>query len=48
VVPVMLHLHRCLQGGQSLAESMHEVSSQLADDPVQQATAASLVAFGAA
>ncbi len=48
VVPVMLHLHRCLQSGLSLAESMHAVRSQLPDDPVQQATAASLVAFGAA
>lgn len=48
VVPVMLGLHRGLRDGQSLAESMYAVRSGFADDPVQHATAASLVPFGAA
>lgn len=48
VVPVMLELHRCLQAGQSLAESMYAVRSGRGGDPAQDATAISLVAFGAA
>jgi len=47
VVPVMVSLHRHLRAGRSLAESMCEVRRELASDPVRQATAASLVAFGA-
>jgi hypothetical protein len=48
VVPLMVDLHRHLRAGQSLAESLHGVRQTLPDDPVQQATATSLVALGAA
>jgi tetratricopeptide (TPR) repeat protein len=48
VVPVMLDLHRFLRQGQTLAESMHNVRRARTDDPVQQATAMSLLALGAA
>ena len=48
VVPVMLSLHRYLRAGQTLAESIHSVRSALAGDPVQEATAMSLLALGAA
>jgi CHAT domain len=48
VVPVMVSLHRHLRAGQTLAESMCSVRRDLSGDPVQQATAASLVALGAA
>jgi CHAT domain-containing protein len=48
VVPVMLDLHRLLHAGQSLAESIRNIRSGLADDPIRQATAMSLVALGAA
>jgi len=48
VVPVMLQLHRHLRAGQTLAEAVLSVRSGLTGDPVQQATAASLVALGAA
>jgi phage tail sheath protein FI len=44
----MVSLHRHLRTGQTLAESMCEVRRELADDPVQQATAASLITLGAA
>jgi tetratricopeptide (TPR) repeat protein len=47
VVPLMVDLHRRLRAGQSLAESLYGVRCALADDPVQQATAASLVTLGA-
>jgi len=47
VVPLMVDLHRRLRAGQTLAESMWEVRRGLADDPVMQATAASLVTLGA-
>ena len=48
VVPLMVDLHRYLRAGQTLAESLHSVRRGTTDDPVQQATAASLVTLGAA
>ena len=48
LVPLMVDLHRCLRAGQTLAESLYSVRLGLGDDPVQQATAASLVTLGAA
>jgi hypothetical protein len=47
VVPVMLDLHRHLQVGRTLAEALHGVRRGPVADPVQHATTASLVAFGA-
>jgi CHAT domain-containing protein len=47
VVPLMVDLHRYLRAGQTLAEAMYHVRRRLPDDPVQQATAASLVTLGA-
>jgi tetratricopeptide (TPR) repeat protein len=47
-VPAMLELHRHLRTGQTIAESLHRVRQQRADDPVMHATVASLVALGAA
>jgi tetratricopeptide (TPR) repeat protein len=47
VVPLMVDLHRRLRAGQTLAESICGVRRGLTDDPVQQATAASLVTLGA-
>ncbi len=47
VVPLMVDLHRHLRAGQTLAESMYEVRRGHVDDPVHQATAASLMALGA-
>jgi tetratricopeptide (TPR) repeat protein len=47
VVPLMVDLHRHLRAGQTLAESMYSVRRDCAGDPVQQATAVSLVTFGA-
>jgi tetratricopeptide (TPR) repeat protein len=48
VVPMMVDLHRHLRAGQTLAESAYHVRRALTDDPVQQATAASLITLGAA
>ena len=48
VVPLMVDLHRHLRAGQSLAESIYHVRHELTDDPVQHATAMSLVSLGAA
>jgi tetratricopeptide (TPR) repeat protein len=48
VVPVMVAVHRYLRGGQTLAESLHSVRAEPAGDPIQHATALSLVALGAA
>jgi tetratricopeptide (TPR) repeat protein len=48
VVPIMLNVHRHLRAGQTLAESMHSVRSGLNGDPIQRATAVSLLALGAA
>jgi uncharacterized 2Fe-2S/4Fe-4S cluster protein (DUF4445 family) len=48
VVSLMVDLHRNLRAGQNLAESIYQVRRGLTGDPVQHATAASLVAFGAA
>jgi CHAT domain-containing protein len=48
VVPVMVGLHTHLRAGLSLAESMCNVRRELTDDPVQRATAASLITLGAA
>jgi hypothetical protein len=44
----MVDLHRHLRAGQTLAESLYSVRRGTTDDPVQQATATSLVALGAA
>ncbi len=44
----MVDLHRQLRTGQTLAESVYRVRRGLPDDPVLQATAASLVTLGAA
>ncbi len=48
VVPIMVDLHRHLRSGQTLAESIYRVRRGLGDDPVGQATAASLMTLGAA
>jgi tetratricopeptide (TPR) repeat protein len=48
LVPLMVDLHRHLRAGQTLAESLYRVRRALKDDPVQHATATSLVALGAA
>jgi CHAT domain-containing protein len=48
VVPVMVDLHTYLREGQTLAESLYRVRRGLADDPIEQATALSLVTLGAA
>jgi CHAT domain-containing protein len=47
VVPMMVDLHRFLRAGQTLAESIYQVRRTAGDDPVQQATAASLITLGA-
>jgi tetratricopeptide (TPR) repeat protein len=47
VVPMMVDLHRFLRAGQTLAESVYHVRRAASDDPVQQATAASLITLGA-
>jgi tetratricopeptide (TPR) repeat protein len=47
VVPMMVDLHRFLRAGQTLAESVYHVRRTASDDPVQQATAASLITLGA-
>jgi len=44
----MVDLHRHLRTGQTLAESLCSVRLGLADNPVQYATAMSLVSLGAA
>jgi tetratricopeptide (TPR) repeat protein len=48
VVPLMVDLHRHLRAGQTLAESIYSVRRGLAGDPVQHATATSLISLGAA
>jgi len=48
VVPVMVDLHRSLRAGRTLAEAIYDVRRRLGADPVQQATAVSLLALGAA
>jgi tetratricopeptide (TPR) repeat protein len=48
VVPLMIDLHRHLRAGQTMAESIYQVRRELPDDPVQRATALSLVTLGAA
>jgi CHAT domain-containing protein len=48
LVPLMVDLHRYLRTGQTLAEALYGVRSGLSGDPVQYATAASLIALGAA
>jgi tetratricopeptide (TPR) repeat protein len=48
VVPMMVDLHQHLRAGQSLAESIYRVRRELTGDPVQYATAMSLVSLGAA
>jgi tetratricopeptide (TPR) repeat protein len=47
LVPLMVDLHGHLRAGQTLAESLYRVRRALKDDPVQYATATSLVALGA-
>jgi CHAT domain-containing protein len=46
-VPMMVELHRHLSAGRTLAESMCSVRREVTGDPVQQATAASLLVLGA-
>ena len=48
VVPVMVGLHRHLHQGGTLAESLSRVRHAFSGDPVQRATAESLVTLGAA
>jgi CHAT domain-containing protein len=48
VVPLMVDLHRHLRAGQTLAESVYRVRHALDGDPVQQGTALSVIALGAA
>jgi CHAT domain len=47
VVPLMVDLHRHLGAGQTLAESLYHVRRGVSGDPVQHATAISLVTLGA-
>jgi tetratricopeptide (TPR) repeat protein len=47
VVPLMVELHRHLHAGQTLAEAMCAVRRGLTGEPVEQATAASLITLGA-
>jgi hypothetical protein len=47
VVPMMVGLHRYLRAGQTLAESLHSVRCDHAGNPLQRATAVSLVVLGA-
>jgi tetratricopeptide (TPR) repeat protein len=47
-VPVMVGVHRQLRAGRTLAESLCTVRQGLSGDPVQRATAESLVTLGAA
>ena len=47
LVPLMVDLHGHLRAGQTLAESLYRVRRALKDDPIQHATATSLVALGA-
>ena len=47
LVPLMVDLHGHLRAGQTLAESLYRVRRALKDNPVQHATATSLVALGA-
>jgi tetratricopeptide (TPR) repeat protein len=47
LAPLMVDLHGHLRAGQTLAESLYRVRRALKDDPVQHATATSLVALGA-
>ncbi len=47
VVPLMVTLHEHLRAGQSLAESLSSARRAAAGDPIQHATAVSLVALGA-
>ena len=46
VVPLMVNLHHYLRAGQSLAESLCSVRREVTN-PIQQATAVSLIALGA-
>jgi hypothetical protein len=46
-VPMMVDLHRYLRAGQTLAETMCSVRRGLSGDPLQHATAMSLVTLGA-
>jgi tetratricopeptide (TPR) repeat protein len=48
LVPLMVDLHCRLRAGQTLAGALYSVRLGLHDDPVQHATAASLVPLGAA
>jgi hypothetical protein len=48
VIPLMVDLHQHLTTGQTLAESAYRVRQDLPEDPVMQATAASLITLGAA
>jgi CHAT domain-containing protein len=48
VVPLMVDLHRHLRAGRTLAESVYQVRRGLSGDPVQHATAMSVIALGAA
>ncbi len=47
VVPVMVDLHRYLRAGHTLAESVYGVRQERSGDPIQHATAVSLVTLGA-
>ncbi len=48
VVPLMVSLHRYLRTNSSLGEAMRRIRQDAASDPLQQATAISLVTLGAA
>jgi hypothetical protein len=47
-IPLMVDLHQHLRAGQTLAQAACQVRRDLPDDPVLQATAASLLTLGAA
>jgi len=46
-VPVMVDLHRHIRSGHTLAESLYRTRRELTGDPIQEATAMSLLALGA-
>ncbi len=48
VVPVMVDLHRHLRAGRTLAQAVCGIRQGLSSDPIQVATASSLVTLGAA
>jgi CHAT domain/Tetratricopeptide repeat len=48
VLPVMADVHRCLRAGETIAQALRNARLSCGSDPIQQATATSLLALGAA